>query len=167
MGMFQHTVMDKNETRKLLHAINNAQANPLSKEILDKSFDPHWPWLEEKIQAVPQAQGPAKPARSLNDMVEELLALTRALPHFVSAQIGILEAQRTTSVLTNMIRAAGAVPSSTSQDSEDLLSGRYKSMASALPRTEPGQFDPFASEEDSEITAPPSPRHSPERDSRP
>jgi hypothetical protein len=38
MGMFQHTVVARDHTRKLLDSINNAQAHPIAKEILDTSF---------------------------------------------------------------------------------------------------------------------------------
>jgi hypothetical protein len=135
MGMFQHTVIARDETRKLLEAINNSQAKPIGKDILDASFSALWPSLEEKIKAIPQAQEPAKPVRSLNDMMEELLAITRALPYLLSARVG-----------PGLYRAAV---------------GRYRSMAPAIATevaqmnpTEAGQFDPFATEEGLEATAP-------------
>ena len=53
MGMLQHTVVGRNETRKLLDAINNAQANPVVRAVLDASFDKLWPELDEKIKAIP------------------------------------------------------------------------------------------------------------------
>jgi len=94
MGMFQHTVIARDETRKLLDAINNAQANPVVKAVLDASFDKFWPELDEKIKAIPPVQEAAKPVRDLNDMVEELLAITRGLPALLKVQFGILERQR-------------------------------------------------------------------------
>jgi hypothetical protein len=94
MGMFQHTVIARDETRKLLDTINNAQANPVVKAVLDASFDKFWPELDEKIKAIPPAQEAAKPVRDLNDMVEELLVITRGLPALLKVQFGILERQR-------------------------------------------------------------------------
>jgi len=94
MGMFQHTVIARDQTRKLLDAINNAQANPIARAVLDASFDKFWPELDEKIKAIPLAQEAAKPVRDLNDMVEELLAITRGLPALLKVQFGILELQR-------------------------------------------------------------------------
>ena len=94
MGMFQHTVIARDETRRLLDAINNAQANPVERAVLDASFDKFWPELDEKVKAIPPAQEAAKPARDLNDMVEELLAITRGLPALLKVQFGILERQR-------------------------------------------------------------------------
>lgn len=94
MGMFQHTVIARDETRKLLDAINNTQATPVERAVLDASFDKFWPELDEKIKAIPPAQEALKPVRDLNDMVEELLAITRSLPALLKVQFGILELQR-------------------------------------------------------------------------
>ena len=131
MGMFQHTVFGRDDTRKLLDSINSAQAQPIGKEILDTSFGALWPSLEGKLKDIPPAQEPTKPVRKVEDMVEELLAITRALPHVVSAQIGILEVQRRVEAIDAVIQAATTAPSAPANTAGGLLPGRYKSAGAS------------------------------------
>ena len=49
LGMFQYTVFARDDTRKLLDSINNVQAHPIGKDILDMSFGALWPRLEEEL----------------------------------------------------------------------------------------------------------------------
>ena len=80
LGTFQHTPADKEETRKLVHAINKAVSEtPVTPEHLDKTFNALWQDLEATIKAIP-ANTPDKvsPKRDLQDMIGEILDLVRA-----------------------------------------------------------------------------------------
>jgi hypothetical protein len=90
--MFQHTVIAKDETRKLLNTINNAQSDPIAKDILDKSFDALWPDLEKKLGGIPHAEVESEP--DLEDMVAEVLELVRGLPTEIVAEISVAEGER-------------------------------------------------------------------------
>jgi TIR domain len=79
LGMFQHTVIEKGETRKLLETINRGQSSPIEKDILDAGFGALWPKLEDKLNHIPQPGTEPKPKRELDDMVEEILGLVREL----------------------------------------------------------------------------------------
>jgi hypothetical protein len=79
LGMFQHTAAKREETRHLVHAINNAVSDaPVKVEHLDEVFDALWLKLEAAIAAVPPAAPGGAPKRETQDMVEEILELVRA-----------------------------------------------------------------------------------------
>jgi hypothetical protein len=77
--MFQSTRADKNDTRKLIHTINKALDAPLVPDTnLDTLFDAMWPTLEQKLSALPKPEKVVKVTRPLEEMVAEILELTRA-----------------------------------------------------------------------------------------
>ncbi|MCF8083689.1 MAG: toll/interleukin-1 receptor domain-containing protein [Deltaproteobacteria bacterium] len=79
LSQFQHTEANKSDTNKLMYTFNKALGESrLQKEVLDKSFEKWWPDLEEKIKKIPAMEKIDPPKRSQEDMLKELLELTRA-----------------------------------------------------------------------------------------
>jgi hypothetical protein len=77
--MFQRTKPDENDTRKLMHTINKAISDEVVPEShLDIIFDKIWPELESHLEAMPQSEELPKPLPSIDDMIAEILELTRA-----------------------------------------------------------------------------------------
>src|SRR5712692_4040989 len=87
LGMFQSTRGDKNDTRKLIHTINKALDAPLIPDTnLDTLFDAMWPTLDQKLSALPKPEKVGEvTTRPLEEMVAEILELTRAAPGIQSA----------------------------------------------------------------------------------
>jgi hypothetical protein len=52
LGMFQHTVIERGETRKLLETINRARGSPIEKDILDRDFGHLWPYLWGRLENI-------------------------------------------------------------------------------------------------------------------
>lgn len=61
LGLFQATEADSNDTRKFVHAVNNALERSVPEENLDHLFRAMWPELEEKLAALPAAREAAAP----------------------------------------------------------------------------------------------------------
>jgi hypothetical protein len=78
LGLFQHTGPHRDDTRRLLHAINKALDSPLSEANLDAAFDGQWPRLEAKLAALPPPEKYVKAGRTADEMIAEILDLTRA-----------------------------------------------------------------------------------------
>src|SRR3990172_1311483 len=79
LSIFQWTLAEKEDTRKLIHAINRAlNDNPIPEADLNELFEAMWPKLEEKIKALPASRDPAQPKRKVEDMVAEILEIARA-----------------------------------------------------------------------------------------
>jgi hypothetical protein len=77
---FQATRAEQDDTRKLLQTINKALGDPrLDERRLDETFDVWWPKLKQNLDAVPQGQQKQKPKRTVPDLLEEILTLTRQL----------------------------------------------------------------------------------------
>jgi hypothetical protein len=80
LGMFQATTADKEETRKLVHTINkHLDAAPVSEAGLNSLFDKMWVELEAKLMALPKPSGVPPPKRPPDEMLAEILELTRAI----------------------------------------------------------------------------------------
>jgi hypothetical protein len=79
LGMFQATRAEKEDTRKLMHTINQALSNePISEEDLNDLFDKMWPTLEDTLKTLPEPTQTVAPKRPLEDMVAEILENARA-----------------------------------------------------------------------------------------
>lgn len=79
LGMFQASVADKDDTRRFVDAINRAlDAEPVPKSNLDALFEAVWPLLEKQLAVLPSPDQLIDSTRSLDDMVAEVLDLTRA-----------------------------------------------------------------------------------------
>jgi hypothetical protein len=80
LGMFQATTAEKEETRKLVHTINrHLDADPVPEAGLNSLFDKMWPELEGKLAVLPKPSGVAPPKRPPEEMLAEILELTRAM----------------------------------------------------------------------------------------
>ncbi len=80
LGMFQATTADKDDTRRLVHTINkHLDADPVPEAGLNSLFDKMWPELEAKLDALPKPSGAAPPKRTTEDMLAELLEVTKGL----------------------------------------------------------------------------------------
>jgi hypothetical protein len=78
LGMFQWTRADKDDTRKLVRAINKAlDTPPVPDANLDAAFEALWPRLEEKLSALPVTESIVQEQRSADEMVAEILELNR------------------------------------------------------------------------------------------
>jgi TIR domain-containing protein len=86
LGKFQHTVANKDETRKLLKIINKhlneVGGESLPEPILDDAFEVYWPTLENKLDATmgldtEEMRSDAVP-RKQDAMLEEILELLRS-----------------------------------------------------------------------------------------
>jgi hypothetical protein len=79
LSMFQHTTAEKEETRQLVRTINRTvNEEPIPDPTLDATFEALWPNLCAKLQTLPQPGERSSPKRSAQEMVAEILELTRA-----------------------------------------------------------------------------------------
>jgi hypothetical protein len=79
LGMFQATRANKEDSRKLIHTINKAlDSAQVPDANLDALFDGMWPRLEEKLSALPNPKEIVPASRPVDEMVAEVLELTRA-----------------------------------------------------------------------------------------
>jgi hypothetical protein len=86
LSMFQYTFATKEDTRKLLHSIRNftKTASP-SAQSLDELFELMWPKFELTLNEV--APEPKSSPRSTDEMVAEILELTRGMATAQQAQL--------------------------------------------------------------------------------
>jgi hypothetical protein len=81
LSQFQHTVNSKGDLKKLLFTINDKKEHVLHKDALEEAFEMWWPKLETRLGEI-EKEGSHRPAparRDPDEMLEELLELTRAL----------------------------------------------------------------------------------------
>jgi hypothetical protein len=79
LGMFQATRSDKEDTKRLIHAVNRAlEGEPVLESNLDVVFDKMWPTLEEELSRMPAAPSGVPSKRPIDEMVAEILEINRA-----------------------------------------------------------------------------------------
>jgi len=78
LGMFQATKPDKSDTLEMVRTINVALGDTVTKSNLDRIFDRMWPELEEKLLRIPTVGQNTSPKRSTEDMITEILEISRA-----------------------------------------------------------------------------------------
>ncbi|HWW75095.1 MAG TPA: hypothetical protein VNZ44_06860, partial [Pyrinomonadaceae bacterium] len=79
LSQFNHTKAEKEDTRRLIHTINQAmEGQVLGPDIVDDAFEQFWPALHERLAGLPPANADSIPRRSIENMVEEILGLIRA-----------------------------------------------------------------------------------------
>jgi hypothetical protein len=77
LSIFQSTVSEKDDTRRLFQNIKKICQTTLPDEALNKLFELLWPGLENELAKAP---APAKkPQRDAQEMIEEILGLTREM----------------------------------------------------------------------------------------
>jgi hypothetical protein len=79
LAKFQHTRAEKEDTGRLVEAINRRCDHPISEERLKETFEQWWPKLEAALKAVPpQGERPTQ-ARTDADKLDEVLLEVREL----------------------------------------------------------------------------------------
>ena len=79
LGMFQHTEARKDETKKLVRAINSSIGeDPVPESTLSTIFEKMWPDLENKIKNMPSLDQAVEAKRQPDEMLAEILELSRA-----------------------------------------------------------------------------------------
>jgi hypothetical protein len=79
LGQFQATRAEKEETRKLVRAVNKGVSEePVPEANLDDLFDAMWPHVEKALKELPPAPQGVQAKRPVEDMVAEILELVRA-----------------------------------------------------------------------------------------
>jgi hypothetical protein len=85
LAKFQHTVISRDDFWKLVQTISEAGPR-LPPEVLKRSFELHWPELEKRLGEI-RASSPVEesaPKRRAEDMLEELVALSRSTAEAVA-----------------------------------------------------------------------------------
>lgn len=78
LTQFQTKQADEKQTWDLLRTINRAlQQDALPEEKLKRSFEIWWPYLEISLKGLPDPENPHNEKRSTEDIIEEILNLTR------------------------------------------------------------------------------------------
>lgn len=79
LGMFQHTLANKEDTFRLLASVNQAMGERgVSEEILKEQFEMKWDALDEKLRAVPVPSQPVHTSRSNEEMFREIVEAVRS-----------------------------------------------------------------------------------------
>jgi hypothetical protein len=92
LSAFQHTSPDKADTLRLLNTINTALAvDPVESTILERAFDGLWPGFEKRLAEMPIVEGATIVKRSTEQLLSEVLEISRAQSDLVRA----LQAQLT------------------------------------------------------------------------
>jgi len=80
LASFQHTLADREDTRKLLLAINSAADSPISEPVLNDLFQDCWHRLAKQLELARDFNPGEKPERrSTDSMLEEILELVRGI----------------------------------------------------------------------------------------
>jgi hypothetical protein len=77
LGEFQATKAEKEDTRRLMQTLNKGLGSPVADAHLNASFDALWPKLKEVLDSMPKPEADVPPKRSLDDMVAEILEISR------------------------------------------------------------------------------------------
>jgi len=79
LTQFQAVIANRDDTNKLMQAINRALGNvALPDERFNRAFDTQWPRLDEILKKIPESTPSVKqPARKEKDMIEEILRTVR------------------------------------------------------------------------------------------
>ena len=98
ISQFQATLATEDDLNALIRSINRAAGSPVSEERIGTIIGMWWPQLKESLDAIAASEGVTAqepPRRDLNEMVGELLVLTRAMSrNFVNDEINEQEGTR-------------------------------------------------------------------------
>jgi len=78
LAMFQATTAEKEDTRRLIHSINKNLDAAVPDSRVNHLFDKLWPDLEKELAGIPEPSGAAPPKRPPEEMLAEILELSRA-----------------------------------------------------------------------------------------
>ncbi len=80
LAMFQARVADREQTLALVQDINKyLDENPLTEAEMKEAFEKWWPDLEKELNALPAPSIAPPPRRTTDNMVAEILELTRSI----------------------------------------------------------------------------------------
>lgn len=79
LGLFQATKAEKDDTRNLVHSINNNLETTIADSVVDETFEKWWPDLEKKLLALPKPSGIVPPKRGTEEIVADILDLSRGM----------------------------------------------------------------------------------------
>lgn len=79
LTQFQSEKADDDGVKKLIISLNKCSATPIADERLAKLFDPMWPDLKAKIEAIPASGSTPKKTRPQAEILEELVAGVRSV----------------------------------------------------------------------------------------
>jgi hypothetical protein len=79
LARFQAKKMEKVGLSEVIQSINQVANQVVAEARATQLFEALWPKLEEKIAAIPKSASTPKPNRSTNEVMEELVAVVRAL----------------------------------------------------------------------------------------
>jgi hypothetical protein len=78
LGEFQATRAEEQDTWQMLGDMNKALNSPVSEDTLKGVFSVLWPKLRERLSSLPEPETKLPAKRSTDDMVVEILELSRA-----------------------------------------------------------------------------------------
>jgi hypothetical protein len=96
LGLFEHTLHDKEEFRKLIGSINGQlgrngdSGRPLEEKILNDVFEQWWPSLENDLQEIESKEPGPRQLRTDRELLEEVLERLRGGGNTASAYITLL-----------------------------------------------------------------------------
>ena len=79
LSQFQSKKSDRQSTKELLEAINSRAPNPVDEGRFIKLFDTFWPEFETQLSKIPTPTNSTVEARSLQDILEDLVQAVRSL----------------------------------------------------------------------------------------
>jgi hypothetical protein len=78
LSQFNHTLAEKEDTKKLVRTMYRASSEQAPKEeIVDDAFETYWGRLEESLRNLPLASERSGPPRKVEDKIDEILELVR------------------------------------------------------------------------------------------
>jgi hypothetical protein len=147
LSLFQWTTANKDDTRKLIGTINkHLDVTPVQESRLDTLFERMWPDLEQSLTALPTPSGGPPPARSTNEMVAEILELSRTMaPNIqdISREAAVTREQRERdTMLTKWIstQPRGVIYTPTEAANISAVGGIGAAFGAAVDRTLPPPF---------------------------
>jgi hypothetical protein len=78
LAIFQATTAEKEDTRGLIHSVNKNLDATVPESRVNHLFDKLWPDLERELAGIPEPSGAAPPKRPPEEMLAEILELSRA-----------------------------------------------------------------------------------------
>jgi hypothetical protein len=89
LAQFQAKRANRAETHDLVRAVNHSLGeNALDADRVDRSFERWWPDLEATLASLPHQESSTPSRRSPDDMLEEVIVLTRSLERQVASELG-------------------------------------------------------------------------------
>jgi hypothetical protein len=99
LSQFNHTISNKEDTRKLVNTINRALGEEaLDDAIVRDAFDSYWPRLQESLAVLASADENPQARRPQEDMIEELLGLARSERQKLEEMLGLVRSLAATAV---------------------------------------------------------------------